>query len=67
MKRLKSEVIEVIILFVQIMHTIKVFISMHVHHDFANYNEDLQKYFEADFKAQFTTFSYLNDNNDLVN
>ena len=47
------------------MHTIKVLISMHVHYESANSNEDPQRYFEADLKAPFT-FSYLNDNNDLV-
>ena len=67
MKGLESEVLREIISFVQLWQTIKVLISMHVHYESANPNEDPQRYFEADLKAPFTTFSYHNDNNDLVN
>ena len=66
MKGLESEVLQEIISFVQLWQTIKVLISMHVNYEFANPNEDPQRNFEADLKAPFTTFSYLNDKIDLV-
>ena len=65
MEKLESEVLEEIILFVQQWQTIKVIISMQIHYESANPNQDPQRYFEADLKAPFTTFSYFNDNNDL--
>ena len=66
MEGIESEVLQEIISYVQQWQTIKVLISMHVHYESANPNEDPQRYFEADLNAPFTTFSYLNDNNDLV-
>ena len=50
MEGLESEVLQEIILFVQLWQTIKVLISMHVHYESANPNENPQRYFEADLK-----------------
>ena len=44
-EELESEVLQEIILFVQQWQTIKVLISMHVHNESANPNEDPQSYF----------------------
>ena len=63
---LESEVLQEIISLVQQWQIIKVLISMHVHDEFANPNQDPQRYFKADFKASFTAFFYLYDNNNLV-
>ena len=48
MEGVESEVLQEIILFVQQWQTIKVLISMHVHYESANPNEDPQRYFETD-------------------
>ena len=65
MDGLKCEILEDIIQFLIQWQTIKVLISLHVHYESANPKENFQRYFEADLKAPFNTFSILNEARDV--